>query len=173
MSYHTWAVSDVSMHGVELNELFRFFCPLHFFLKNIGIRLGELSRADPSVCGLILAGVWVMFQVHKCCSLSIIKSRQRRRFCPCCSEPTHDVYSWPWRDCWRRGQMVISLGWARTRLSFEDTSRRIDGEADQKLTNHPPGWIFSYLVCRTGWIKRSLFGCWAPGSRDTQGRMVV
>lgn len=27
------------------------------FSQNIGIRLGELSRADPSVCGLILAGV--------------------------------------------------------------------------------------------------------------------
>ena len=30
---------------------------VHCILINIGIRIGELSMSDPSVCGLILAGV--------------------------------------------------------------------------------------------------------------------
>ena len=142
--------------------------------------IGELPRSDPSVCGLILAGVWVMFQVHKCCSLSIIKSRQRRRLFPCCSEPTHvyiPVWSRAYTVCifltmerlfvWGV-QMVISRGWDRIWLSFEDTSgRSIDGEADQCLISHPPGWISSWIA-RTGWLKHSPFGCWAPGSKDLQ-----
>ena len=145
------------LHEFELDNLFRF-CPLHF-LKTLGSE--SVSYQDPSVYGLILARVWVMFQVHKCCFLSIIKSRQRRRLFPCCSEPTHvyiPVWSRAYTVCifltmerlfvWGV-QMVISRGWDRIWLSFEDTSgRSIDGEADKCLISHPPGWISSWIADR-------------------------
>ena len=52
-------------------------------------------------------------------------------------EPTHDVYSWPWRDCLWGDQVGVSGGWNKIWLGFEDTSgRSIDGEADQSLISH-------------------------------------
>ena len=60
MSYHTWAVSDVYVHGVELNELFRFFCPLHFFSKTLGSDLVSYQ-------GLILVCVvWFLLEFEWC-----------------------------------------------------------------------------------------------------------
>ncbi|KAF3522952.1 hypothetical protein F2Q69_00051237 [Brassica cretica] len=43
-----------------------------------------------SIAFFLTIGIRIGTQVL---SLSIIKSSQRRRLCPCCSEPTHDVYS--------------------------------------------------------------------------------
>ena len=127
MPCNWWVIIHVYLEswllGFELNELFRF-SPLHL-VKHYGSGLVSY-QALILMCGLILAGVWVVFQVHKRCSLSITNPRQRRWHCPWSSEPTRCVHSWPWRDI--------------------------------------------PCVCGTGWIKRSLFGCWAPGSRDTQGR---
>ncbi|CAN7062335.1 unnamed protein product [Brassica oleracea var. botrytis] len=72
-------------------------------MRNSSKKLAKLLTSDLVCQTMVMADsfalAWLSLQLpekhrrSQVLSMSIIKSKQRRRLCPCCSEPTHDVYS--------------------------------------------------------------------------------